>query len=280
MSIDATAIIREEADRLAAVLLATDPDQQVPTCPDWNAADLLWHFAEVHEFWAGILAQLAQTEEQVEAISGAAAARPDDLEALAERRAAATDALLAQLETRRDDEPVWFWLSTEQNVGVIRRMQTHEAIIHRVDAELSAGRPVTPVAAEIALAGLDHVQRVMWPAAVEWIPQWARIAPAAVIEIEAGGSGPDQLLISRWSGTRPRDGVQFDAPVGRLLENAAEGDSLPRATVSGSPFALDLWAWGRSLALEHLAGGSEKVEIVGDPEAVQQLEALLAEGHD
>lgn len=280
MSIDAIAVIREEAERLAAVLLATDPEQQVPTCPDWDATDLLWHAAEVHEFWAAILAQRALTEEQVEAISGATAAQPDDPEALAERRAAATDALLAQLETRRDDEAAWFWLSTQQNVGVIRRMQTHEAIIHRVDAELAAGRPVTPISTEVAHAGLDHVLRVMWPAGIEWIPQWARITPTAVIEIEAGGSGTEQLLISRWSGTRPRDGARFDVPVGRLLENAGEGDSLPRATVSGSPFALDLWAWGRGLALEHLAGGSEKVEIVGDPEAVQQLGALIAEGHD
>lgn len=79
---------------------------------------------------------------------------------------------------------------------------------------------------------------------------------------------------------RPRDGKDFDAPVGRLLENSADADGLPRATASGSALALNLWAWGRGAALEHLADGPDTVEIQGDPEAVQQLAALIAQGHD
>lgn len=280
MSNDALTTIQQESDRLAAVLAATDPAQRVPTCPDWTAADLLWHLTEVHEFWAAILASRATTEEEVSAIEEAKAPRPTEQEALLERRQAATESLLAQLAVRSDEEVAWFWFSQEQTVGITRRMQTHEATIHRVDAELTAGRPVTSISPEVAAAGLDHVLRVMWPAGHEWIPGWASTKQVAVIEIRADGGAPQLLGISRWSGTRPRDGQAFDAPVGRLLEEPAAAEGLPRATVSGSAVSLDFWAWGRAQALDHLANGPGAVEILGDPEAIAQLEALIAEGHD
>lgn len=279
MSIDATAIIRQESDRLAAALAAADPAQQVPTCPDWTAADLLWHLTEVHEFWAGVLSARVTGEDEAMALEGSAAPRPEDPTAVPERRLAATESLLAALAARADEEPAWFWYSAEQTVGITRRMQMHEATIHRVDAELTADLPVTPVDAEVAAAGLDHVLRVMWPAAFEWIPDWATTRPVAVIAIRPAGGAEHLLGISRWSGTRPRDGQEFDVPVGRLLERSEEAGSLPRATVSGSALALDLWAWGRSQALGRLAGGAERIEIDGDAEAVAQLEALLAVGH-
>ena len=86
MSIDATAVIRQESERLVSVLTATDPGQKVPTCPDWTADDLLWHVAEVHEFWTAILAAGATTEDEVMAIEEAKQPRPDGREAVLERR--------------------------------------------------------------------------------------------------------------------------------------------------------------------------------------------------
>lgn len=280
MSIDAIAHIEQEADRLATVLAAIEPAQQVPTCSDWTAADLLWHITEVHEFWMRILADRAMTDEEVMAIEEGGTPRPAEQQELFERRAAATRALLAQLSSRADEEPAWFWYSQERTVGAARRMQTHEATIHRVDAELTAGRPLSPLSPEVAAAGLEHVLHVMWPAHHEWIPDWASTRPVAVIEIRPSGGEIRLLGISRWSGTRPRDGKTFDAPVGRLLADPAHAEGLPRATASGSALALNLWAWGRAAALDHLADGPDLVEIHGDPEAIMQLESLVAEGHD
>ena len=37
------------------MLADCDPSARVPSCPDWNAADLLWHLAEVQGFWAKIV---------------------------------------------------------------------------------------------------------------------------------------------------------------------------------------------------------------------------------
>ena len=280
MSIDAIAHIEQEADRLATVLSAIDPEQQVPTCPDWTAVDLLWHLIEVHEFWARILADRTTTDEEAMAIEERGTPRPEGQHELRERRAAATEALLAQLSTRADEEPAWFWYSQERTVGATRRMQTQEATIHRVDAELTAGLPLSPISPEVAAAGLEHVLHVMWPAGYEWIPDWASIRPVAAVEIRPSGGGTRLLGISRWSGTRPRDGKTFDAPVGRLLADPADAEGLPRATASGSALALDLWAWGRAAALDHLADGPDLVEIHGDPAAIMQLESLIAEGHD
>lgn len=280
MSIDAIAVIRQESERLVSALAAADPDQQVPTCPDWTADDLLWHVAEVHEFWTAILAAGATTEEEVMAIEEAKPPRPDTRDAVLERRNAATAGLIAQLESHADGDPAWFWYSAVQGVGATRRMQIHESTIHRVDAELTAGIPVSAIDPEVAAASLDHVLEVMWPAAYEWIPDWASLSPVAVIEIRPEGGTARRLGISRWSGTRPRDGQEFDVPVGRLLEEAADAEGLPRATASGSALALSLWAWGRPQALENLGAGPEEVSLEGDPAACAALEALVGEGHD
>lgn len=280
MSIDAVAHIREETERSVAALTSVDPEQSVPTCPDWTADDLLWHLAEVHEFWAAILESGATDEEQVMAIEEGKDARPAERDALLARRASATEALLSQLVARADDESAWFWYSAVQGVGITRRMQTHEATIHRVDAELTAGRSVTPIPRQIAADGLAHVLEVMWPAGFEWIPDWAETRPVAVVEIAPEGGTARMLEISRWSGTRPRDGKEFDAPVGRLLaEGQAPGD-LPRARAAGTAQALDLWAWGREQALAHLEGEEQRVALQGDSAGIAQLASLIAEGHD
>ena len=300
MSNDAQTIIREESSRLAAALAATDPSRQVPTCPEWTASDLLWHLTEVHEFWAAILASRATTDDQAGPIEEQIAPRPDDLEQLAERRAAATEALISQLEQRSDDEGAWFWFAADRTVGVIRRMQTHEATIHRVDAELTAGMPVTAIDPEVALAGLEHMIAVMWPAQLDWIPEWATLTPVATADIAADGEEPAAVLISRWRGTRPRDGKTFDVPVAQALARgdtvpapdprgphagkgptAADGIwELPVAEVSGTAQALNLWAWGRFAAVEHAPGAGSSLRITGDQIAVAELAALIDNGID
>lgn len=66
----------------------------------------------------------------------------------------------------------------------------------------------------------------------------------------------------------------------RLLEDPAQAGDLPRAVVTGSAQALDLWAWGREQAIERLAGDEDRVRVQGDSAAIAQVEQLIAEGHD
>jgi hypothetical protein len=46
--IDRRRHIQDQSDRFAVVLAITDPANRVPTCPDWNALDLLKHLIQVH----------------------------------------------------------------------------------------------------------------------------------------------------------------------------------------------------------------------------------------
>ena len=297
MSNDALTVIREESDRLATILAATDPDRQVPTCADWTAADLLWHLTQVHEFWGGILATGALPEAQPGAVVEHIAAPPEDPPQLRVRGPAATDLLLGQLARRTDDEPAWFWFAADRSVGIIRRMQTHEATIHRVDAELTAALPVTRIAPTVALAGLQHMIEVMWPAQLDRIPDWAKTTPVARAHLAADDQEPVTVLISRWRGTRPRDGRSFDVPVAEPMPQehrspatgsrgaGTAGDpaadvlrELPAAEVTGTAQALNLWAWGRGLALDAAAGATPPMRITGDQSAVAELAALIDEG--
>src|SRR6185437_12305786 len=100
----------------AAVLRDVDPAARVPSCPDWTAADLLWHLAEVHWFWATIVSDRVTDEAQVEAVDARKPARPEsltDLLALYERT---TDQLTDALGAAHDDTAVWTW-APEQTVG-------------------------------------------------------------------------------------------------------------------------------------------------------------------
>ena len=145
---DRIAIIRTEAQRLADVLAMTDLDARCPTCPDWTATDLLWHLTVVHFFWAGVLERNARTESDIAAVEQAKPDRPSAMPDLAGAplREQATAALCNQLELLDDAEPRWTWWPEDQTVGFTRRMQTHEATFHRVDAELrAAGLPISPI---------------------------------------------------------------------------------------------------------------------------------------
>src|SRR5690349_19460608 len=44
--------IRAESARFSDVLADCDPAAPVPSCPDWTAADLLWHLVGVQDWWA------------------------------------------------------------------------------------------------------------------------------------------------------------------------------------------------------------------------------------
>jgi len=131
---DRIAIISTEAQRLADVLAVTDPEARCPTCPDWSATDLLWHLTMVHFFWAGVLERNALTESDIAAVEQARPERPSAVPDLLALREQATAALCHQLESLDDAEPRWTWWPADQTVGFTRRMQTHEATFHRVDA--------------------------------------------------------------------------------------------------------------------------------------------------
>lgn len=257
-------MIETEAWRLAEVLAQADPTARVPTCPDWDATALLWHLTGVHRFWADVLAQNPQTEEEVGALEQEGVEPPGEIADILPLREAATADLLTQLRALPDEEPRWSWWEADQTVGFTRRMQTYEATMHRVDAELAAGVPVSPIAPDVAAGAVDHCVDVMWG----WMPDWAEYEQLAVIEVAATDSAARWLVeIGHWFGTGPESGNAFDMA---RAARAGEGATVA-ATVSGTAEQLSRWTWGRQPDL-----GS--VTIVGDDGALAAIDRLLEQG--
>ena len=247
---DRIAIIRTEAERLADVLAVTDPEARCPTCPDWSATDLLWHLTMVHFFWAGALERNARTASDIAAVEQAKPDRPTAMADLLALREQATAALCNQLEALDDAEPRWTWWPADQTVGFTRRMQTHEATFHRVDAELAAGVPISSITRDVAADAVDHAVDVMWG----WLPDGASYEAHAVVEFVATDADRRWLVEVGRANDSPR------------AVRATAGE--PTATVSGPVGDLALWAWTR--------GG--EVETSGDAASVAALDAVVTNG--
>jgi uncharacterized protein (TIGR03083 family) len=247
---DRIGIIRTEAERFADVLSTTARDAPCPTCPDWSASDLLWHLTEVHYFWGGVLSRDVRTDADIEAVEQAKPDRPTAIADLLALREQATTALLEQLDRLDDSEPRWSWWPPDQTVGFTRRMQTYEATMHRVDAELTAGLPIGPIASDVAAGAVDHAVDVMWG----WLPAGAIYEARAVVEfVVTDGDG-------RWLVE-----VGHSAAGPRAVRTTARE---PTATVRAPIGDLALWVWTR--------GGA--VEISGDDASVSALNAVVTNG--
>ncbi len=236
---DHTRVIRTETERFAEAVLAADPAAVVPSCPEWTAADLLWHLTKVHAFWARILASGAQSDEDSEAIEEEGPERPDGVEATAVLLRAETDALLEQLDKRVDEQPAWTWFATDQTVGFTRRMQVHEAVMHRIDAELVAGRTPTPIDPEVAADGVLHAVDVMFA----WWgtqPGFEFVPSDHVVALTLSDAERTVLVRpGRWRGVG-QSGKSYDEP-GMLRIT----DLPPTAGLAGTTEELDRWLWGR-----------------------------------
>ena len=51
MPLDYLDHLRSDSDRFIDVLRRAPGDAPVPSCPDWDADDLLWHLGGVQWFW-------------------------------------------------------------------------------------------------------------------------------------------------------------------------------------------------------------------------------------
>ena len=57
---DLLAAIKRDSDLFYATADGADATLGVPSCPDWTIADLVWHLAEVHWFWATVIEMKAE----------------------------------------------------------------------------------------------------------------------------------------------------------------------------------------------------------------------------
>jgi hypothetical protein len=87
------------------------------------------------------------------------------------------------------DTQAWTW-SDDHTVRFNRRKQAHEALIHRIDAEVTAGdrTPMDPV---LSADGVDEALRVMYSG----VPDWGSFEPdpARTLRIQAADTGDSSV---------------------------------------------------------------------------------------
>lgn len=197
----------------------------VPTCPGWDAAELVTHLTMVYS-WAHLIITERRQEFPTDSDLGPLPnpATPEDFEAALASLTAAISQAPEDLKTavflKHAGPPRWFWA----------RRLTHETTIHRVDA-LSAKLGRLPVAAEadiplgLAVDGIDELLRGF----VNRKTSKLRTPTPATFVVD-----PDDADVA-WSVR-----VSAESPV---VELGAIGD--PDAVLHGSAAALYLGLWNR-----------------------------------
>jgi uncharacterized protein (TIGR03083 family) len=261
MDLDYVAHLAADSARFAAVIDGLPPGAPVPSCPEWNTDDLLWHLGEVQWFW-GTVVRDGVTRAEAEQLKPE---RPGGRAALADFFDRASHDLLAVLAARAPSDPAWTW-SEDHTVGFIRRRQAHEALIHRIDAELAAGDR-TPMDPQLCADGVDEALRVMYG----YVPAWGTFTPgdAPPLRLRATDTADSWLTtLGRFAGTDPGDQQAYDETA---VLTASQDQGLPAAaTVSGSAADLDCWLWHRS--------SGAQLERSGDQDVLGRFEAAIAAG--
>ncbi len=240
-------------------------DASVPTCPEWDADDLLWHLGEVQWFWGTVIREGVDGQGAGEL----AQPRPETRAALMDFYLTASTDLGRALASARPEHPAWTW-SDDKTVGFIIRRQAHEALIHRIDAELTAGQRRSLMDPLLSADGVDEALRIMYGG---HLPAWGRFAPdeARTVRVQATDTGDSWFVaLGRVSGTDPDDSKSYDQ-AGIQVADADTGDQAA-ATVRGPADDLDCWLWHRP--------ADALLERSGDPDVLAAFDALIASGID
>ncbi len=249
--------LRSESARFREVLAGCDPGARVPSCPDWDAADLLWHVATVQRWWAEVLLARPTRPEEVEP------PRPESYDGLLAAFDDWSSELVGALEGADPRDEAWNW-SDDLTVGFILRRQAHEALVHRVDAELSAGL-TSDVDAVLAADGVHEVLAVMYGGC----PPWGSWQPGeGLVRVDATDTGQELWVrFGTFSGTDPDSGTSYSDEEDFHVVEAPGEDVEPDVVVDGPAGALDLWLWSR--------GDEAEISVVGDEATYARFRAIV-----
>ena len=225
-----------------AELARGDLDAPVPTCPDWKLRDLIEHTGFVHR-WQTEACRVDHGDFPDPALHRIG---PADGESWADWFQAGVDGAVAVMSKVAADEPRWTWSAPkggETAQWYFRRIAL-ETLVHRVDAELTAGVDVTAVDPAFAVDGIDEVFFMMLPIS----------GPEPI-----GGNGETVHLHAtdvegEWLVSLHSESVTVE-------RGHAKGD----AAIRGAASDLLLQAWGREALGE--------LEVFGDESAVARFRA-------
>jgi len=222
---------------LLRALADTPLDRQVPSCPDWTLDELLRHVAVVYLHKVAAMRAGAMPQDWPP---------PLDHEATPALLDRAYAELAAEFDAREPADATPTWYDPDRSVGFWIRRMALETAVHRADAELAAGVPVTPVKADLGADGVDEVLDIMlaW-GSVKY--EEYRDADLPAIGLRAGG----------------REWFVRPTAKGVVIDSAGEAATLIEADPSG----LLYWLWRRA--------GDEVLTVTGDPAGVTTLRELM-----
>lgn len=249
-----------ESSRFRDVLANAPSGVRVPTCPEWDADDLLWHLGEVQWFWGEIAERRLTTAAEVAAMRGSREQRPVDRAALVAFFERASERLHRTLSELPPDTELWMW-HDDHSAGYIRRRQAHEALMHRLDAELTVGQR-TPLDAALCTDGTDEVLRIMRGYVDEpgltATPMGGPVTLVAVDTMHAWTARPVRVV-----GT-DSDGDDWD--VKRfVIDDITDSDVTTEICASAAD--LDCWLWNRPT--------TDEVTRTGDETALAAVDDVL-----
>ncbi len=223
--------LAEHGTLLADVASQTPWDAPVPSCPGWQLRDLLRHTGCVHRWAARFVAE--QLPGPVPRLSQAEqlAAGPPDAELTGWFRAGHA-ALVATLRGADPGICAWAFLPAPSPLAFWARRQAHETAIHRIDAELAAGRSAA-VGGAFAADGIDELIMGFFGCDAEELTADQRAAPTRTLLVRATDAGRS------WGVTLTADGEQA-AAVCRGGSEAAD------CVVEGPAAGLYLLLWNRA----------------------------------
>lgn len=243
------AVIRREGDRFADAAVKA-LERRVPSCPEWTVHDLVVHLGIVHRHKERIVRGLLGENPGVEGLEP-----PDDPADLIAWYSEGLDLLHDTLQSADPDAAAWTWHEPDQTVGFWYRRMALETAVHRADAELGAGRDVTPVAADVAVDGLDEVLGPIMAAYTD-DPRWSFEPDGRVVALETS---------VRHAVRRLHLGTGSHG-VGWVYGAGQNGGS--DVTITAPASDLYLWVWGRAPA--------DVLTVEGDVALVELVREVVA----
>jgi uncharacterized protein (TIGR03083 family) len=240
--------LRTEGERMAAAAAVADPDAAVPSCPEWTVRDLIRHTGGVHRWATGVVTG-GSTEPPRAGAEEAAGTGPADIDLTGWLGQGCTD-LVTALADAPDDLQCWTFLAAPSPRAMWARRQAHETAVHRVDAQLAAGIPVTPCAPAFAADGIDEL-------VVSFVPRRSsklRADPPASLAVRCTDVDASWLL------HMDDDGVT-------TMRTTSGGDAGAACAVSGTAGDLYLALWNRT--------GAESLTVVGDRAVLGQFSGAV-----